>query len=209
MNLILVRHAETTENKKGNEGVLHGHTQGKLSKNGKDQARKLANRLLKEKIDIVYCSDLNRAKETLKPYLKLHKIKVIYTKDLREVNRGIFTGKKMSEYIQWKESKEGKKWFSKFRRKSDEKIPGGESINDLKKRSERILKEIIKREKGKNVLIITHGKIKTIMLLCLLKKEYEKYSKKYAIANTGISLINIKEDGNHRARLINNLKHLS
>jgi len=48
-----------------------------------------------------------------------------------------------------------------------------------------------------------------MMLIYLLKKEYGKYAKKYKIANTGISVITIKEDGNHRARLINNIRHLS
>ena len=209
MNLIIVRHAETTENKKGKEGILHGHTHGKLSRNGKEQAKKLADRISQDKVDIIYCSDLNRAKETLRPYLTLHKIKVIYTKELREVNRGIFTGKKMSEYLSWKESETGKRWLNKFKRKSDEKVPGGESLGDLKKRVSRILERIIKKEKGKNILILTHGKVKTMMLIYLLKKEYGKYAKKYKIANTGISVITIKEDGNHRARLINNIRHLS
>jgi len=205
MNLIIVRHAETTHNK---AGIFQGRF-GKLSKQGKQQAKKLAHRLLKEKINIIYCSDWHRAKETLKPYLKLSKLKVIYAEELREGSVGIFAGKKRSEYLQWKESDAGRRWFSKFKRKLDEKVPGGESFNDLKGRVSRILEKIIKKEKGKNVLIMTHGKLKTIMLLYLLKREYGKYVKKYNIANTGISIINIKDDGSHRARLINNIKHLS
>lgn len=207
MKLIIVRHAETTENRK-EKGKFHGNTHGKLSKNGKQQAKKLATRLSKEQIDIIYCSDLNRAKETLKPYLKLNKVPVIYTKELREGHMGVFTGKTKDEYLAWKESEAGKRWLSKFERKLDWALPGGESSNDLKKRASRVLEKIMKKEKGKNVLIMTHGKIKTMMLVYLLKKDYQKYKKKYTIANTGLSIIHIKDDGNHKARLINSTKHL-
>ena len=207
MRLIIVRHAETTENKK-EKGRFHGHTHGRLSKKGKQQAEKLATRLSKEKIDVVYCSDLNRAKETLKPYLQLHKIPVIYTRELREGHMGIFTGKTKEDYLTWKESEAGKKWLKRFGKDLHFAFPKGESSKALQERAAKIIEEVIKKEKGKNVLIMTHGKTKTMMLIYLLKKDYKKYKKKYTIANTGLSIVNIKEDGNHKARLINNTNHL-
>lgn len=204
MKLIIVRHAETTHNRaKRFQG-----REGKLSKKGEEQAKKMAYRLLKENIDVAYCSDYLRAKQTLNFYLKLYKVKVVYTKDLREMSVGIFAGRKINEYFPWRESEAGKKWYNKFKTKMDEKMPGGESYNELKKRVAKVLKKIIKKEKDKNVLIMTHGKLKTMMLIYLLKKEHSKYAKKYKIENTGISVINIKDNGNHRARLINNTKHL-
>lgn len=207
MKLIIVRHAETTENRK-ERGRFHGHTHGKLSVLGKEQSRKLATRLSKEKIDVVYCSDLNRAKETLKPFLKKYKVKVIYTKELREGDMGIFTGKTKEDYLTWKENEPGKKWLRRFGKNLDFAIPKGESSKALQKRVAKVIEKIIKKEKSKNVLIMTHGKTKTMMLLYLLKKDYKKYKKKYTIANTGLSIVYIKDDGKHKARLINNTKHL-
>jgi phosphoserine phosphatase len=204
MRLIIVRHAETGHNKKGK---FQGR-EGNLSKEGEKQAKKMAHRLLKENIDAAYCSDYPRTKQTLKFFLELHKVKVTYTKDLREMSVGMFAGKKISEFFPWAESEVGKKWYGKFKTKMDDKMPGGESYNDLKKRVAKILEKIIKKEKGKNVLIITHGKIKTMMLVYLLKRDYLKYKNKYKIKNTGISVIHIKEDGNHRARLLNDVRHL-
>jgi len=204
MKLIIVRHAETTHNR---AKMFQGSVE-KLSRQGKRQAKKLARRLFKENIDVTYCSDYLRAKETLEPYLKLRKVKVVYTKDLREMDVGIFAGKKITEYFPWRESEAGKKWYSKFKTKMDEKMPGGESYNDLKKRAAKILKKIIKKEKDKNVLLVTHGKIKTMMLIFLLKKDYEKYAKKYNISNTGVSIIHVDDNGNHRARILNSVKHL-
>jgi probable phosphoglycerate mutase len=164
---------------------------------------------LRKKIDIAYCSDLNRARDTLKPYLALNKIKVFYTKELREGNMGIFTGVKRSDYYKWRESEAGKKWYSSHDKKKDEKLPGGEGIKELTVRASRILNKIIKKEKGKNVLIMTHGKLKKIMLAYLLKRDHAKYSKKYDGSNTALSVIKIMDDGNHKARLINSVKHLS
>ncbi|MEK6847076.1 MAG: histidine phosphatase family protein, partial [Nanoarchaeota archaeon] len=184
------------------------HTHGKLSKKGREQARKLAHRLFREKIDVVYCSDLNRTKQTLMPYLKLHKVKVIYTKELREGHMGIFTGKTRDDYLAWKESESGKKWLAKFGKNLDWAFPKGESSKDLQKRAARIVEKIIKKERGKNVLIMTHAKTKIMMLMHLLNREYKTYRKKYNPPNTALSVIYIKDNGNHRARLINNLGHL-
>ena len=45
MKLIITRHGETIEN---TEGIIQGHLHGTLSKLGKEQARKVAERLKKE-----------------------------------------------------------------------------------------------------------------------------------------------------------------
>ena len=65
MKLIIVRHAETGHNKEGRFQC----SAGKLSKKGEKQAEKMAGRLVKEKVDVVYCSDYPRAKQTLEFYL--------------------------------------------------------------------------------------------------------------------------------------------
>ena len=204
MRLIIVRHAETEHNLAGRFNTLNE----RLSKTGMKQAEKLAHRLLKEKIDVVYCSDLPRAKETLAPYLKLRKIKVIYSKDLREVDVGMFKGKPLDYYNVWKETAPGKKWLDKHGKGSFWAFPKGENSVDLTRRAAKITNKIIKKEKGKNVLIMTHGKTKIMILVHLLKKNYQTHKKRFKPSNTGISIIKLKDDGNHRALRINDSKHV-
>ena len=48
MRLIVTRHGETVDNI---NGIIQGHTQGKLTENGKEQAKKLGERLKNEKIE--------------------------------------------------------------------------------------------------------------------------------------------------------------
>ena len=67
MKLIIARHGETEENKKG---ILQGHLPGKLTELGIEQSKKLALRLKNEKIDAIYSSDLARASNTAKEIIK-------------------------------------------------------------------------------------------------------------------------------------------
>lgn len=82
MRLILVRHAESEANAKGiNQGQKIDTS---LSDLGKKQANQVAQRLKEEKIDLIYSSDLKRAKETAEQINKFHKLKIIYDERLRE-----------------------------------------------------------------------------------------------------------------------------
>lgn len=82
MKLIIVRHAESKANVKG---IRQGQKiDTPLSKLGKEQAKKVAERLKNEKIDAIYSSDLKRAKETAEEIAKHHKLKVRLNKKLRE-----------------------------------------------------------------------------------------------------------------------------
>jgi broad specificity phosphatase PhoE len=208
IKLILVRHAETTENSKKGSGRFHGHMHGTLSTHGMEQARALARRLVRERIDIVYCSDLRRAKQTIAPILKLCPVKVVYTKALREGDMGIFTGKTKHDYETWKKSETGQRWLARYGTGLDWAFPWGESSKDLSLRAKKFVEQIIAKERGKTVLIMTHGKTKTMILLHLLGKEYRTHRKKYSISNTGVSIVHVDERGRRRARLINCTRHL-
>jgi len=59
MRLILVRHGETEENV---AKITQGHMPSKLTKQGIEQAKKLALRLKDEKIDKIFVSDLKRCR---------------------------------------------------------------------------------------------------------------------------------------------------
>jgi len=82
MKLILTRHGETIENQKG---IMQGHLPGHLSKQGVEQAKKLALRLKHNEIDAIYSSDLKRAADTAKEIARYHKkIPINFVQELRE-----------------------------------------------------------------------------------------------------------------------------
>ena len=154
MRLTLVRHCEVEEKYLGR---YNGHIDIGLSKNGYIQAKKLSYELKNENYDAVFCSDLIRAKESLKYFSNLENI--IYTDRLREKSWGEDEGKTYDEICDSKnityESFE--QWISAL---------GGESIEDFTKRIDEFFFEFLPNLKYENILIVTHsGVIKTFLSL--------------------------------------------
>ena len=61
MDLYVIRHGETNENK---TGIMQGNMETLLNENGKKQAISLRKKVKKAKIDLVICSPKLRTKET-------------------------------------------------------------------------------------------------------------------------------------------------
>lgn len=89
MRFILVRHGETQWNTNGRFG---GYTDVPLNEKGKEQAKSAGQKLMDEKIDRVYCSDLSRATDTAQAILEHHSLPVNYSKSIREMNFGKWEG---------------------------------------------------------------------------------------------------------------------
>jgi len=198
MKLILVRHGETPENKKG---ILQGHLNSSLSKEGIKQAKKLSLRLKNEKIDKIFVSDLKRTVQTAKELIKYHpNTEVIYEQMIRERDLGNLQGRSLKELIE--ESKKSGLSMFKFKPKR------GESHSDLKKRIKKFFRDLMKKESGKTILLVTHGGPIAHLLLYFLKLPFKKI-KECKSGHTGISIIEVDiNDGNHKINLINCTKHL-
>jgi len=187
MKLIITRHGETDENRKG---ILQGHLQGKLSKLGIEQAKKLALRLKNEKIDAIYSSDLARASDTAIEIAKFHpNAKLYLVKELREKNQGSLSGKLISE-IDWNKPRDTEKKES------------------MLKRVKKIFDEVYKKYQGKTAVFVSHGGTIRILLSLLLNKSIEELKKMDSLSNTSVSIFEIKEDNNHNLILFNCTKHL-
>ena len=118
-----------------------------LTERGKKEAEKAAKKLKKEKIDLIFASDLRRTRETAEIVGKILGIKPIFDKRLRDIQAGIFEGKSEGEYANfWKDFK------ARF-----EKAPrGGESYNKVKMRIYNFVKSLEKKYSGKKILLIGH-----------------------------------------------------
>lgn len=132
-----------------------------LTKKGKEQIEKVAKKLKKAKIDLIFASDIFRVRQsagivTKELGLKMNPVRkrgflngVNFDKRLRDVNLGIYHGKIKTEFYR-NFPRDSKKRFS-------QKPRGGESWSDCKKRIVSFIKEIDKKYKNKNILIISHG----------------------------------------------------
>ena len=84
--IILVRHGESEANAKGeSQGNQNKWSDTNLTKKGQIQAIKVSERLKKEKIDLIYSSDLRRAKQTAETINLYHNVEIKFEIRLREM----------------------------------------------------------------------------------------------------------------------------
>lgn len=198
MKLIIVRHGQTEDNSKD---IIMGQLHGKLSPLGLEQAKKIGERLKNEDIDLVFCSDLFRAKETLEPILKFHKnIPVIYAKELRERSVGVFEGGPSAKYHEFLET--DKDNFSQLRPEK------GESLQDQQERAIRFVRKIAEEHKDKTILLCTHGGWIRVFTAAVLGAKLEKAWPALKIRNASVSEFEVDEEKGFRIHLLNCTKHL-
>jgi broad specificity phosphatase PhoE len=152
MTLTLVRHAEVEERY---IGCYNGHLDIGLSKKGLKDAKKLKSYFKASDFDAIFCSDLIRAKETLREFMDSDM--VIYTKELREKSWGKHEGLSFNEIIAMGEVEyiDFEQWIDAL---------DGESLETYTKRVEKFLFEYLPSLKKKNILLLTHnGVIKTFI----------------------------------------------
>lgn len=202
MRLVLARHGETLENKKG---ILQGWREGGLSSKGKKQALLLARRLKGTKIDFIYTSDLKRALETAKIISKHNgSIRVIADKRLREKKYGKLEGTKVSEErideVDWGDyTKENKK-------------ANIEKNEDFFYRVKGFYTSLIKKHPTKTILIIGHSG--SILMLQLAMQGITAKGLKTCKGKikeqsfTGLSEFQITKNGHYKPICINCSKHL-
>jgi len=192
MRLIITRHGETEENK---AGIMQGHLPGVLSELGKEQARKLAERLKDEKIDLIISSDLARALDTAKTIAKFHPdIDLVLDERLRERFLGEFEGKTKESMGIPKE-----RLISDF-------ITGGnaEGGDEFFARAGALVEDVLKRSEG-NILLVGHNGICKAVLGNLLG--IRNLSEIVGLKNTSVSIFENDGDG-MKMKLLNCVEHL-
>lgn len=200
MKLILLRHGETEANRKE---VIGGQTDDPLTERGIKQAKKAALRLKEEKLDRIYVSDLRRAIDTAREVIAYHPdVEVIYEPLLRETHGGEFEGMPYGSIARAAE-KAGVP-------RDDFKPNGGESLKEFRARSEKFMEMIAKKERGKTILVVTHGGTIANIIIQLFGAHDENF-KNFLPHNTAITIIELdftSEQNKHNVLTLNCVKHL-
>ncbi len=178
MKLFLVRHGQTNHNR---ERILQGQLDTELSELGKEQAKKVSERLKDHYFTKIFSSDLQRASFTAKEIAKHHETEIIYDERLREKKYGDFTGKK-SLSVDW----------SKIPGKPcDQRPPNGESPRDHAIR----VKDFIDNLEGEgNILLVSHGGTIKALLHVLLGRDMDDLLFNVKPKNTCVYIIEKKGD---------------
>ena len=140
MKIYFVAHSTSKDNE---AEISSGWKDVKLSELGIQQSKELGERFKDVKIDLICCSDLKRAVNTVKIAFK-DKIAVIIDKRLRELNYGDFNGKP-SEVVGHMKKERIKEPF-----------PNGESYEQAMVRVHEFYKELREKYPDKTVLVVGH-----------------------------------------------------
>ena len=151
-HFCLVRHGETDWNV---ERRLQGHTDIDLNPRGLVQATQMA-RALKHmdlQFDVLYTSDLLRARQTANAIEQVFEVTAINHSALRERHLGALQGLSINEAP----LAEPELWKIHLDRDLNHSMRGGESIVQFSERIKTALEEILQKHAGKTVLRVSHG----------------------------------------------------
>ncbi|MFB6453925.1 histidine phosphatase family protein [Chitinophaga sp. Hz27] len=141
--IAIIRHGSTAWNKAGR---LQGSSDIPLDEEGREQARRLGQRLIGEPWELIYSSHLDRAKETARIIATAIELTDIRQDDrLREASGGQIEGTTEAERIeQW-----GAEW--------KQLDLGVETTEAIVNRGMAFFNDLIAQHEGKNILIVSHG----------------------------------------------------
>ncbi len=147
--LLLVRHGQTPTTGK----ILPGRASGlHLADAGVSQAHRVAERIAElPRVDAIYASPLERARETAAPIAKALKQRVKIDKGLLECDFGDWTGAELGKLMKKPE------WSTVQKAPSTFRFPNGESFTEMQTRMVTALDRIRTAHPGGTVVCVSHA----------------------------------------------------
>jgi probable phosphoglycerate mutase len=147
--ILLVRHGQTPTTGK----LLPGRAPGlHLAEEGVQQAERAGERFAELKqVDSVYCSPLERARETAAPIGKAVGLRPRVDRGLLECDFGDWTGAELSELMKLPEWRTVQKAPSTFR------FPNGESFTEMQVRMVTALDRLRTKHPGGTIVCVSHA----------------------------------------------------
>lgn len=157
--VVLVRHAAVA-----GAGRFLGQRDVALSPVGRGQLRCLGAKLSKYRIQAIYSSDLQRARSTAVAVARKLGLDVEIRKGLREMHFGSWEG------LSWRQIVRrfpglARRWQQRF---PYQVVAGAERFEQFSRRVRRVLRDIVSRNIGRCVLVVTHaGVIRAVLASAL------------------------------------------
>ncbi len=156
--IYLIRHGEV-------EGAgtrrYNGHADVSLSELGLTQYRRMKERLADLRIGACYTSDLSRCALGAEIICSERGLIPVRERDLRELDIGIWEGKSWAEL----QDAYPREWQARLDDIVNYRVPGGESLADLRDRIIPAVNQIISQHRGEEVLVVAHGGANRVILL--------------------------------------------
>jgi probable phosphoglycerate mutase len=198
--IFLVRHGATTLTA---EDRFAGATEVELSEEGREQVRRLGQRLSREKIVAVYSSPMGRTVETARILAQPHGLEVETRDGLREISHGRWEQLTRKD-VERTFPEEAAAW---------EEDPytfapvGGESGLAVTARALPVLMDIVRRHASDDVLVVSHKATIRLLLSSLIGFDPRRYRDTLDQSPAALNIIDFKDAVHARLTLFNDTSH--
>jgi broad specificity phosphatase PhoE len=198
--IFIVRHGSTVLTA---EDRFAGSTDVQLSDEGREQTRRLAQRLSSEPVAAVFASPLGRTVETAQILAKPHGLSVQTCDGLREISHG--------------------RWEQMTRREVEEKYPdeaaeweedpytfapqGGESGLAVTARALPALLHLVRQHPGETLLVVSHKATIRLLLSSLLGFDPRRYRDNLDQNPAALNIVDFRGPTRARLTLFNDTSH--
>ncbi|WP_280770190.1 histidine phosphatase family protein [Salipaludibacillus daqingensis] len=199
VTIYFIRHGQSEANL---QGIIQGHAEFPLSDLGKKQASLVGQWMANVQLDEIFSSDLQRAMITAEEIGQYQSVSVKPWDIVREVGLGPLEGKTRKQmYEEFPTLKPHALLTSG--------INGTESIDAVTTRCAYLVKQLTTDYDNKTVAVISHGGFIGIMLMYLIGgDEWHMLKRPFVIGNTGITKVELDDEGNAKLHYTNRMDHL-
>ena len=194
IEITVVRHGETTANQ---AGVWQGWSNAGFSARGREQVKRLADRLSDDTFDLVVSSDLGRAMATAGALGR----DVESDSRWRELNLGVWEGTSRGET-----GMNDPEFVESLRRGDDPSFGGGERMSELLGRVQDGFDALVGRlDDGQRALVVSHGGAIFALMSSVLGVDLHRRLAR--LTNTSLTTITVA-DGFRQLATFNDATHL-
>ena len=186
MKMYIIRHGQTPWNARK---CLQGRSDVDLNENGIYLAELTGKALRDVTFDMAFTSPLIRAKHTAQCILAGRKVPIIEDERLIEISFGIYEGCRYAE----ENRQVPQQWIENFFHAPQDYVaaPGGESLDDVEKRTRNFMEDICSRKElqDKTILVSTHGCALRGLLNSIRESNREDYWHGGVSKNCAVSIV--------------------
>ncbi|MCY7316920.1 MAG: histidine phosphatase family protein [Rubrivivax sp.] len=188
--LLFIRHGETDWNR---QQRFQGQIDVPLNAVGQAQAERLAARLVAERYDGLFTSDLARARQTAAPLAVAWRLQPVAVTALREQSFGVLEGLTLTEV----KERHAALWQRWLEHDADFALPRGESLRRFNTRVMTAVRELAAEAPARRLAIVTHGGVLDML-----------WRSAHGLSLSGLRACNIPNTGVNRLRWAGGTLHI-
>src|SRR5579859_3644664 len=198
--IYLVRHGSTMLSA---EDAFAGSTDVALSPEGRRQAQLLGERLVSDKISAAYCSPMGRTVDTARIIASQFGVQPETRDGLRELSHGHWEGMRRVD-VEAKYPDEYASWEQDPFTFAPE---GGESGLSVMARALPVIREVVVKHDGLNVLVVSHKATIRLIISSLLGFDARGYRDRLDQQPASLNVLDFKDPVRARLMLFNDISH--